>query len=52
MPVQDFLVPYFQRNIDLGLMRPHDPELSARAFVGTLVYAVFCDEIFLYRILL
>lgn len=45
-PVRDFLVPYFQRKIDENLMRPHDPEISARVFSGTLVHTVLCDEIF------
>jgi len=46
LPVQDFLVPYFQKKIDAHLLRPHDPEISARAFVGTLVHTVLCDQIF------
>ena len=46
LPVQDFLAPYFQLKIDQGLLRPHDPEISARAFAGTLVHAILCDEIF------
>jgi AcrR family transcriptional regulator len=46
LPIQDFLVPYLQRKIDQGILRLHDPEISARAFAGTLVHAVFCDEIF------
>ena len=46
LPVRDFLVPYFQRKMDAGLLRQHDPEISARVFAGTLVHTVLCDEIF------
>jgi len=46
LPMKNFLVPYFQQKIDEQLMRPHNPEISARAFAGMLVHAVFYDEIF------
>jgi AcrR family transcriptional regulator len=46
LPVRDFLIPYFQRKMDEGLLRPHNPDISAQAFVGMLVHAVFYDEIF------
>lgn len=46
LPVRDFLVPYFQKNMDAGLLRQHDPEISARVFAGTLVHTVLCDELF------
>jgi AcrR family transcriptional regulator len=46
LPVRDFLVPYFQHKIDEGLLRQHDPKISARAFAGALVHAIFYDEIF------
>ena len=46
LPVRDFLVPYFRQKIDQGLLRPHNPNISARAFAGMLVHAVFCAEIF------
>jgi AcrR family transcriptional regulator len=46
LPVRDFLIPYFQQKMDAGLLRPHDPDISARAFAGMLVHAIFCDEIF------
>ena len=45
-PVRDFLVPYFQQKMDEHLLRPHNPEISARAFAGMLVNTVFYDEIF------
>jgi len=45
-PVRDFLVPYFQQKVNENLLRPHNPEISARAFAGMLVHAVFYDEIF------
>lgn len=46
LPVKNFLVPYFQQKIDERVLRPHDPEISARAFAGMLVHFVFFDEIF------
>jgi len=46
LPVRDFLIPYFQQKIDAGSLRPHNPNISARAFAGMLVHAVFYDEIF------
>ena len=46
LPVQDFLAPYFQKKIGQHKLRPHNPEISAQAFAGMLVHAVFCDEIF------
>jgi AcrR family transcriptional regulator len=46
LPVKNYLVPYFQQKINEHLLRPHDPEISARAFVGTLVHYIFSDEIF------
>lgn len=46
LPVRDFLVPYFQQKMDDGLLRSHNPEISAQAFVGMLVHTVFYDEIF------
>jgi len=46
LPVRDFLVPYFERKMAQGLLRQHDPEVSARVFAGTLVHTVLCDAIF------
>jgi AcrR family transcriptional regulator len=46
LPVKNFLVPYFQHKIDEQMLRPHDPEISARAFAGMLVHFVFYDELF------
>jgi AcrR family transcriptional regulator len=46
MPVRDFLIPYFQQKMDESLLRQHNPKISARAFAGMLVHAVFYDEIF------
>ncbi len=34
--VVNFLVAYFGRQIELGHLRPHNPEASARAFLGAL----------------
>ncbi|MFN2152567.1 MAG: TetR/AcrR family transcriptional regulator [Anaerolineales bacterium] len=46
LPIKNYLVPYFQRKIDEHLLRVHDPEISTRAFIGTLVHYIFVDEIF------
>jgi AcrR family transcriptional regulator len=46
LPVRDFLVPYFQQKMEEGLLRSHNPEISARAFAGMLMHTVFYDEIF------
>lgn len=46
LPVRDFLEPYFQQKMDAGFLRPHNPDISARAFVGMLVHTIFYDEIF------
>jgi AcrR family transcriptional regulator len=41
-----FVVAYFQRQIDLGRLRPHDPQVSARAFTGTLMVNVMARVVF------
>lgn len=46
MTVLNFLVMYFQHQVELGRLRPHDPQTSARAFLGTLVTYVLGREIF------
>ncbi len=40
LPALKFVVAYFQHQIDLGRLRPHDPQVSARAFTGTLLVNV------------
>ena len=37
------LASYFEAEITLGRMRPHDPEILARAFVGSLLNFVFLE---------
>ena len=37
------LTSYFEAEIALGRMRPHDPEILARAFVGSLLNFVFLE---------
>jgi hypothetical protein len=37
------LATYFEAEITLGRMRPHDPEILARAFVGSLLNFVFLE---------
>ncbi|HBX68627.1 MAG TPA: hypothetical protein DEH25_04400 [Chloroflexi bacterium] len=46
LPLKNYLVPYFQQKIAVHLLRPHDPEISARAFVGMLMHYVFTDQTF------
>ncbi len=41
-----FIVAYLQRQIDLGRLRPHDPQVSARAFTGTLLVNIFARMAF------
>jgi AcrR family transcriptional regulator len=41
-----FLVGYFQRQIELGNLRPHDPQASARAFMGMLLAYLLSRELF------
>jgi TetR/AcrR family transcriptional regulator len=41
-----FLERYFQRQIELGHLRPHDPRAAARAFVGMLIVYALGREIF------
>jgi AcrR family transcriptional regulator len=41
-----FVVAYLQRQIDLGRLRPHDPQVSARAFIGTMLVNIMARVIF------
>lgn len=41
-----FLVRYFQYHIDKGTFREHDPEVSARAFVGLILVNVLANIVF------
>jgi TetR/AcrR family transcriptional regulator len=41
-----FLEHYFQRQIELGRLRPHDPRAGARAFMGMLIVYALGREIF------
>jgi TetR/AcrR family transcriptional regulator len=41
-----FIVAYLQHQIDLGRLRPHDPQVSARAFTGTLLVNIFARMAF------
>ena len=45
-PVMDFLVPYIQCQIDAGIFRPHDPHISTRSFLGTLIQYIFTSYLF------
>ncbi len=46
MMALNFLIVYLQRQVDLGRLRPHDPQSSARSFMGTLVIYMMGREIF------
>lgn len=41
----NFVIAYFQRQIDLGRLRPHDPQISARTFTGSLLVNVMARVI-------
>lgn len=43
---KSFLVDYFRHQIKLGRLKPHDPEISARAFMGSLLHYVLGRELF------
>ena len=45
--VLNFLVTYLEHQIDMGTLRPHNTQSSARAFMGTLVIYLLGREIFL-----
>lgn len=44
--VLDFFVAYFQRQIELGRLRLHDSQSSARAFFGDLIIYILSREVF------
>jgi AcrR family transcriptional regulator len=44
--VLDFFVAYFQRQIELGRLRLHDPQSSARSFFGDMIIYVLSREVF------
>ncbi len=46
--VLGFFVAYLQRQVELGRLRPHDPQTSARAFFGPLVIYLLGREVFLH----
>lgn len=45
--VLGFFVAYLQRQVELGALRPHDPQTSARVFFGPLVVYILGREVFL-----
>lgn len=45
--VLGFFVAYLERQVELGALRPHDPQTGARAFFGPLVIYVLGREVFL-----
>jgi TetR/AcrR family transcriptional repressor of mexJK operon len=45
-PVMAFLLTYFARQIEIGTIRRHDPEASARGFIGMLALYVLSGELF------
>jgi TetR/AcrR family transcriptional repressor of mexJK operon len=49
-PVMAFLLQYFTRQIEVGTIRRHDPEDSARGFIGMLALYVLSGELFPSRV--
>ncbi len=43
--VLDLVIVYLTRQIERGTLRPHDPQASARAFIGTLLVYIIGKEI-------
>lgn len=43
--VLDLLMAYINRQIERGNLRPHDPQASARAFIGTLLVYIIGKEV-------
>jgi AcrR family transcriptional regulator len=44
--VLGFFVTYLQRQVELGRLRPHDPQSSARSFFGMLAIYILNREVF------
>jgi hypothetical protein len=45
--VLNFIITYLEHQIDMGILRPHDTQSSARSFIGSLVVYLLGREIFL-----
>ncbi len=45
--VLNFIISYLEHQIDIGRLRPHDTQSSARLFMGSLVVYIIGREIFL-----
>lgn len=45
--ILNFIITYLEHQIDMGRLRPHDTQGSARAFIGTLAVYMLGREIFL-----
>ena len=45
--VLNFIITYLEHQIDMGILRPHDTQSSARSFMGSLVVYLLGREIFL-----
>lgn len=43
--VLEVLMAYISRQIELGTLRPHDPQASARAFIGMLLVYIIGKEV-------
>lgn len=46
--VLGFFVAYLERQVELGRLRPHDAQSSARSFFGMLIVYVLSREVFVY----
>jgi AcrR family transcriptional regulator len=50
LPIMRFFVAYLGRQIELGRLRPHDPQVSFRAFLGMfMAYLIMRDIIVPFR---
>lgn len=46
LKVKGFLVDYFGHQVELGRFKRHDPEISARSFIGTMIGYLLSRELF------
>ncbi|CAA9426559.1 MAG: hypothetical protein AVDCRST_MAG80-267 [uncultured Rubrobacteraceae bacterium] len=44
--VLGFLVAYLGRQVELGVLQPHNPQSVARAFFGSLIFYMLSREVF------
>ncbi|MBN2240279.1 MAG: TetR/AcrR family transcriptional regulator [Dehalococcoidales bacterium] len=47
LPVLNFIISYLDRQVELGRLRPHNTQASARLFIGSFLIYVLNRELFL-----